>query len=111
VGELIGEIHAEERFVVVPTTCLAATYSAIGYDGFAVGQLARLRTVSRMVFQPLVEERAEAVGGFATTVGGDLAMGHALDSAVVHDAYYATMQPKLAAEVLPPWCGIIDLSG
>jgi hypothetical protein len=110
VGELLGEIHAEDRLIAVPAACLAAAYAAVGDDEFATEQLMLLRTASRIAFLPLAEDDAQQVGGYAHDAGGDVAVGHAAHLAIQHEAYYATAQPKRAAAVLPPGWVILDLS-
>lgn len=115
-AELISEINAEGRHVGVPSTCLAAALAELR-DDWDITQLMRLVSTKTIVIVPLGadnagHEPAEAlrqVSQFARLAGCDLTVGHAVATALSHQAYYVTANPKRAAVALPPSWPVLDL--
>jgi hypothetical protein len=115
VGELIAEISDEGQRVGIPAVCLAQARAAVP-DDLSAAHLRLLTTASTVVVLPLTTDETGRpdpvwrVGEFARAAGGDLGIGHAVRAALEHEAYYATMEPKRAASILPGGWGILDLS-
>jgi bifunctional non-homologous end joining protein LigD len=55
-------------------------------------------------------EALREVGEFARFAQGDLAVGHAVATALAHRAYYVTANPRRATVALPPSWPVLDLS-
>lgn len=116
VGELIAEIADERRLVAIPAACLAQARAGL-VDDLAAAHLLLLTTTPTVTVLPLaVDELGQPdpiwqVGEFARDAGGDIATGHAVRSALEHEAYYATTDPAKAAAVLPAGWGVLDLNG
>jgi sugar phosphate isomerase/epimerase len=114
-AELISEIDANGDHVGVPAICLGQALAELG-DEWDVEQLMRLMHTRVAVLLPFGDPgRDEAtqirrVAEFARKVGGDLAIGHAVAAALENRAYYATTQPKRAAEALPNSWEVLDLN-
>ncbi|OZV82510.1 hypothetical protein CA850_09600 [Micromonospora echinospora] len=109
VGELMAEVADEGRHVAVPAACLSAAYAA-GRNDLDAAMLGLLMTSPVVRIVPLGPETARQVGVRARTVEGDLAMGHAAVVALIHEAHFATTDPKAAAAVLPDRWSILDLT-
>lgn len=109
-GELIYEVVSSGYKVGVPVTCLAAAHARTE-DPFGEGQLMLLPTAIAINVVPLDDEDAREVGDYTRVYGGDLAMGHAAQVALAHEAYYATMHADWVREagVLPKRWPIMDL--
>jgi len=114
VGELIAEIADEDRHVGIPAACLAAAYAATADDDVGTALLALLMTTPAVQLLPLgVEPGADDVrqaGILARAAGGDIATGHAIRSALAHQAHYATVKPGPATAALPTGWSVLDLS-
>ncbi len=116
-AELISEINAEGRYVGVPSTCLAAAVAELT-DDWDIKQLMRLVSTKTMVVLPLGAGDADGdppedlreVGEYARLAQGDLAVGHAVASALSFRAYYVTANPRRAAVALPPSWPVLDLT-
>ncbi|WP_326560893.1 hypothetical protein [Micromonospora sp. NBC_01796] len=112
VGELIAEIADEDRQVGVPAACLASAYAATT-DEVGTALLALLMTTPAVRLLPLgVDPGGDDVrqtGTFARAAGDDLAAGHAIRSALAHQAHYVTAKRGTASAILPNGWGVIDL--
>lgn len=109
VGELMLEIADEGRQVAVPATCLAVAFASVA-DEIDAALLALLMTAPVIRLLPLDAGDARDTGTLARSVDGDIALGHAARAALTHEAHYATVQPRAAAEVLPTRWSILDLA-
>lgn len=109
VGELIAMVGEEGRLVAVPVSCLV-TARAVVADEFAVKQLGRLTRIESVAVLPLMSDEAMEVGQRARVTNGDVGAGHAVHVALTYEAYFATTEPKAAAQFLPTDWGILDLS-
>jgi hypothetical protein len=108
VGELMAEVADEGRLVGVPATCLVQARASAA-DRFALDQFALLATVDAVAVLPLDVEGVREVGEFTRSAAGDIGLGHAVQTALAHEAYYVTAQPKRAAAVLPAGWGVLDV--
>jgi bifunctional non-homologous end joining protein LigD len=116
-AELISEINAESRHVGVPSTCLAAAIAELT-DDWDIKQLMRLVSTKTMVVLPLgtgdpdrdAAAALREVGELARLAQGDLAVGHAVATALTFRAYYVTANPRRAAVALPPSWPVLDLT-
>ncbi|MEU8180600.1 hypothetical protein AB0B85_24880 [Micromonospora sp. NPDC049044] len=109
VGELMLEVADEGRQVAVPATCLAAAIAGAG-DEIDVALLALMMSAPMIRLLPLDGEDVRDTGTLARAVDGDISFGHAARAALIHEAHYATVQPKAAAKVLPARWSILDLT-
>jgi hypothetical protein len=113
VGELIAEIADEDRQVGIPAACLATAYASTT-DEVGTALLALLMTTPAVRLLPLGDEPGgddvRQAGVLARASGGDIATGHAVRAALVHQAHYATIKPGPAAAVLPSGWSVLDLS-
>jgi bifunctional non-homologous end joining protein LigD len=116
-AELISEINAEGRQVGVPSTCLAAAVAELT-DEWDITQLMRLVNTKTMVILPLgaddldtdLAKALREVGEYARLAQGDLAVAHAVATALTYQAYYVTANPRRAAVALPPSWPVLDLT-
>ena len=109
VGELMLEVADEGRQVAVPATCLAVAFAGVN-DEIDAALLALMMTAPMIRLLPLDGEDVRDTGVLARAADGDISFGHAARAAIIHEAHYATLQPKAAAKVLPTNWSILDLS-
>ncbi|GAB3807178.1 hypothetical protein [Micromonospora zhanjiangensis] len=113
VGELIAEVAEERRLVGVPAGCLTAAHLAAGEVGAALLMLLvsapTVRVLPLGADPTVAAEEARQVGALGRAAGGDLAVGHAVRSAIVHQAHYATARPARVAAVLPAGWSVLDV--
>ncbi|MER7587226.1 hypothetical protein ABTW72_06790 [Micromonospora sp. NPDC127501] len=109
VGELMLEVADEGRQVAVPATCLAVAFASVA-DEIDAALLALMMTAPMIRLLPLDAEDVGDTGKLARTAAGDISFGQAARAALTHEAHYATVQPKVAAKVLPTNWSILDLA-
>ncbi|WP_328368872.1 hypothetical protein OHQ88_26935 [Micromonospora zamorensis] len=109
VGELMLEVADEGRQVAVPAACLAAAIAGAG-DEVGTALLALMMSAPVICLLPLDAAEVRDTGTLARAVDGDISLGQAASAALTHEAHYATVQPKLAAKVLPTNWSILDLA-
>lgn len=109
-SELVGrEISAaadEGLKVVVPAACFATAYQRVTSDGW--GLLDILGTLPQVVVAPLEHDMCAVLGGWARTLGLDLAQA-AIESATFPATPLVTDQRRLVTRILPKEWPIIDL--
>ncbi|RZT81748.1 hypothetical protein EV382_5040 [Micromonospora violae] len=109
VGELMLEVADEGRQIAVPATCLAAAFTSV-VDEVDAALLALMMSAPMIRLLPLDAEDVRDTGTLARAVDGDISFGHAARAALTHEAHYATVQPKVAAKVLPTNWSILELT-
>lgn len=109
VGELMLEVADEGRQVAIPATCLAVAFASVA-DEIDAALLALMMTAPMIRLLPLDAEDVRDTGKLASAVAGDISFGQAARAALTHEAHYATLQPKVAAKVLPTRWSILDLA-
>ncbi|MBM0207338.1 hypothetical protein JNW90_33410 [Micromonospora sp. STR1s_5] len=109
VGELMLEVADEGRQIAVPATCLAVAIAGAG-DEVGTALLALMTTAPMIRLLPLDAEDVRDTGKLARAAAGDISFGQAARAALTHEAHYATVQPKVAAKVLPTNWSILDLA-
>lgn len=108
VGELVAEVADEGRQIGVPAVCLAAAQANARSDiDAALLRLLMATPVVRLL--PLSGNDAEETGVLARAAGADLAVGHAAQVALAHEAHYVTTRPAEAAKALPTNWSILTL--
>ncbi|WP_433355360.1 hypothetical protein ACQPYV_33620 [Micromonospora saelicesensis] len=109
VGELMLEVADEGRQVAVPATCLAVAFASVA-DEIDAALLALTMTAPMIRLLPLDAEDVRDTGRLARAAAGDISFGQAARAALTHEAHYATVQPTVAAKVLPTNWSILDLA-
>ncbi|RAO36888.1 hypothetical protein PSN13_01805 [Micromonospora saelicesensis] len=109
VGELMLEVADEGRQVAVPATCLAVAFASVA-DEIDAALLALMMTAPMIRLLPLDAEDVRDTGRLARAAAGDISFGQAARAALTHEAHYATVQPTVAAKVLPTNWSILDLA-
>ncbi|WP_444949363.1 hypothetical protein [Micromonospora ureilytica] len=109
VGELMLEVADEGRQVAIPATCLAVAFASVA-DEIDAALLGLMMTAPMIRLLPLDAEDVRDTGKLARAVDGDISFGHAARAALTHEAHYATVQPKVAAKVLPTNWSILELA-
>ncbi|MEU8386528.1 hypothetical protein [Micromonospora sp. NPDC048842] len=108
VGELMLEVADEGRQVAIPATCLAVAFASVA-DEIDAALLALMTTAPMIRLLPLDAEDVRDTGKLARAAAGDISFGQAARAALTHEAHYATVQPTVAAKVLPTNWSILDL--
>ncbi|MGC4760631.1 hypothetical protein [Micromonospora trifolii] len=109
VGELMLEVADEGRQVAIPATCLAVAFASAA-DEIDAALLALMMTAPMIRLLPLDAEDVRDTGRLARAGAGDISSGQAARAALTHEAHYATVQPTVAAKVLPANWSILDLA-
>ncbi|WP_410819558.1 hypothetical protein [Micromonospora sp. 050-3] len=109
VGELMLEVAEEGRQVAIPATCLAVAFANVA-DEIDAALLALMMTAPMIRLLPLDAEDVRDTGKLARAAAGDISSGQAARAALTHEAHYATVQPTVAAKVLPTNWSILDLA-
>jgi hypothetical protein len=106
VGEFMATVADEGGIVLVPATCLAAAYRHA--LNVSVPHLDVLSTLPYVVVTPLEHDHCLVLGGWARTLGLDLA--HAAIEAASHPIVrLMTAHRKQVTEFLPSEWPIIDV--
>ncbi|WP_410810665.1 hypothetical protein [Micromonospora sp. 067-2] len=109
IGELMLEVADEGRQVAVPATCLAVAFADAG-DEVEAALLGLMMSAPVICLLPLDADDVRNTGTLARAVDGNISVGHAARAALTHGAHYATVQPTVAAKVLPTNWSILDLA-
>lgn len=109
VGELMLEVADEGRQVAIPATCLAVAFASVA-DEIDAALLALMMTAPMIRLLPLDAEDVRDTGKLARAAAGDISFGQAARAALTHEAHYATVQPTVAAKVLPTNWSILNLA-
>ncbi len=114
-AELVSEVNDNGDLIGVPATCLARALTALS-DTWDAEQLMRLIHTEVARLLPLGDPEQDpaaqvrGVAQLARDAGGDLAVGHAVDAALEHRAFYATTETHHAAPALPKGWEVLDLT-
>src|SRR6266508_3589458 len=100
VGELLIDIADGGASMGLPTVALMAAYGRVGTDEPARARLALLATLPGVEVLPLGARKAAEASLVIPPVEGDLALAHAVSTAMEHRAYYLTTEPHLVKHVL-----------
>jgi len=106
VGREIAAIADEGRTVIVPALCLAVAYREVSTDGCTY--LDRLGGLPHVVVTPLEHDMCAVLGGWARTLGLDLAQA-AMESSSIPPTPLLTDRRLLLEELLPKEWPIIEL--
>jgi hypothetical protein len=106
VGGRVSAAADEGLRVVIPATCLATAYQQVPSDGW--GLLDILGTLPQVVVAPLEHDMCAFLGGWARSLGLDLAHA-AMESAAFPPVPLITDQRDRVTAILPKEWPIIEL--
>jgi hypothetical protein len=100
VGELIGEIADEMKFVGIPAATLVDAHAQFLGDDYARALLRVLVTLPGTVVLKLDARSADTIAPKVPMVGGDLSRAHSISAALEHQALYFTTESGRVAGLL-----------